>query len=118
MNIEEFTTYCLEKAGVEDSFPFNETTLVFKVVKMFALTSIESFESINLKCDPDYAVELREKYMGISPGFHMNKTHWNTVRVNEDVPDQLIYELIDHSYHLIVKSLTKKQKLELGFYES
>ena len=81
---------------------------------MYALTNIESFDFINLKCDPDRAVELREQHHGIQPGYHMNKKLWNSVYLNDDVSDQMIYELIDHSYELIVESLTKKLQAELA----
>ncbi len=114
MNISDFREYCLAKKGAIESFPFDEKTLVFKVIKMFALTDIEGFKSVNLKCNPERAIELRETYQGIKPGFHMNKTHWNTVSIDSDVPEKLILELIDHSYDLIVNSLTKKQKNELS----
>lgn len=114
MNIEEFRTYCISKKGVEETFPFDASTLVFKVMgKMFALADIEEFSGINLKCDPEYAIELREQFEGVNPGYHMNKQHWNTVSVNADVSDKLIYSLIDQSYELIVKSLTKKLQSEL-----
>ena len=109
MDIEKIWKYCSQKNGVSESFPFNETTLVFKVGgKIFALFDVDSFQSINLKCDPEKSIELREKYSGIVPGYHMNKKHWNTVSVNEDISDVLIYQLIDHSYHLVYKSLSKK----------
>ncbi len=114
MNISDFREYCLAKKGATESFPFDEKTLVFKVIKMFALTDIEGFKSVNLKCNPERAIELRETYQGIKPGFHMNKTHWNTVSIDSDVPEKLILELIDHSYDLIVNPLTKKQKNELS----
>jgi predicted DNA-binding protein (MmcQ/YjbR family) len=111
MNIEEFRDYCLSKKGVSESFPFDNRTLVFKVIgKMFALADVEEFSGINLKCDPEKAVELREQYQGIIPGYHMNKTHWNTVFSDGSVPDKLIRELTDHSYALIVSSLSKKQQ--------
>ena len=109
MDIEKIWKYCSQKNGVSESFPFNETTLVFKVGgKIFALFDVDNFQSINLKCDPEKSIELREKYSCIVPGYHMNKKHWNTVSVNEDISDVLIYELIDHSYHLVYKSLSKK----------
>ena len=109
MDIEKIWKYCSQKNGVSESFPFNETTLVFKLWgKIFALFDVDSFQSINLKCDPEKSIELREKYSCIVPGYHMNKKHWNTVSVNEDISDVLIYELIDHSYHLVYKSLSKK----------
>jgi len=114
MNIEEYRAYCIKKKGVTESFPFDQKTLVFKVMgKMFALADVDNFESINLKCDPERAVELREQYMGVLPGYHMNKQHWNTVLVDADVSDKMLYQLIDDSYELIVKSLTKKLQNEL-----
>ena len=114
MNIEEYREYCISKKGVTEEFPFDDVTLVFKVMgKLFTLTGINTFESINLKCDPNYAIQLREQYNGIIPGYHMNKKHWNTVSTEDDVTDKLIKELIDHSYDLVVKGLTKKAKIEL-----
>jgi predicted DNA-binding protein (MmcQ/YjbR family) len=115
MNVEDFRDYCLDKAGVTESFPFNETTIVFKVGgKMFALADIEEFVSATLKCDPEKSVELRETYNGVKPGYHMNKTHWNTVSFHLDVPVQLIKELIDDSYKLVYQSLSKRKKDELS----
>ncbi|MCH2490409.1 MAG: MmcQ/YjbR family DNA-binding protein [Flavobacteriales bacterium] len=117
MNIEEFRKYCLTKKGVSESFPFDEKTLVFKVMgKMFALSGLEYHPArANLKCDPERAIELRETYDGlITPGYHMNKKLWNTVELERSVPDDLLYELIDHSYDLVVQSLTKKLKAELA----
>ena len=109
MNIEEFREYCLGKKGATEEFPFDSNTLVFKVMnKIFALTDVNAFESINLKCEPIKAIELREKYHAIKPGYHMNKQHWNTIDNQSDVDDTLLVELIDHSYDLIVKSLPKK----------
>jgi predicted DNA-binding protein (MmcQ/YjbR family) len=114
MNIEEFREYCIQKKGVTEAFPFDKNTLVFKVMgKMFALADVEAFDFINLKSNPEKAVELREKYQGIKPGYHMSKIHWNSVYVNTDVRDKLVFELIDDSYKLIVSSLTKKLKEEL-----
>ena len=115
MNIEEYRDYCVAKKGVTEAFPFDETTLVFKVMgKMFALTGVDSFEYINLKCDPENAVELREQYNGVKPGYHMSKKHWNSVYLNSDVSDRMIYDLIDDSYQLVAKSLTKKLQAELN----
>ena len=113
MDIVSFRNYCIKKKGVTESFPFDSQTLVFKVMdKMFALTSIEVFENINLKCDPEKAIELREHYDAILPGYHMNKKHWNTVKINGTIPDQMLCELIDHSYDLVVSGLPKaKQQL-------
>lgn len=111
MNIESYREYCLSKKGVTEDFPFDNETLVFKVGgKMFALTGIEQFKSINLKCDPERAVELREEYSGILPGYHMNKKHWNTVMMDGSVPMKLIKQMIDDSYDLVVSSLPKRQR--------
>ncbi|MEJ6598598.1 MAG: MmcQ/YjbR family DNA-binding protein [Crocinitomicaceae bacterium] len=109
MNVESFRDYCLSKHGATESFPFDQNTIAFKIGgKLFALAGIELFASINLKCDPERSLELRETYSGIKPGFHMNKKHWNTLTVESDVPNQLLFELIDHSLDLVYKSLTKK----------
>lgn len=114
MNIEAFRSYCLSKRGVTEEFPFGENTLVFKVMgKMFALTDVELFESINLKCDPEKAAQLREEYPAVLPGYHMNKKHWNTVLMHEGIPDKAIREWIDDSYGLVVVSLNKTLQAEL-----
>ncbi|MBZ0328666.1 MAG: MmcQ/YjbR family DNA-binding protein [Altibacter sp.] len=116
MHIEAFRDYCLAKKGVTESFPFDEQTLVFKVMgKMFAICGLERIPSqVNLKCDPERSVELRTRYDGlIMPGWHMSKLHWNTVMIEANLPPKLITELIDHSYDLIVAGLTKKIKEEL-----
>lgn len=118
MNLETYYEYCLSKKGVTEHFPFDEDTLVFKVGgKMFALSSLLQWEkgspSMNLKCDPERAQELRAQYDAINPGFHMSKVHWNTIAVNQDVPNALLKELIDHSYDLVFKSLTKKIQTEI-----
>ena len=119
MNIESYTKYCTSKNGVTEHFPFDEDTLVFKVGgKMFALSSLSEWEkgtpSVNLICDPERAEELRAEFDGINPGYHMSKIHWNTIAVNQDVSDALIRELIDHSYELVCKSLTKKLQAEIA----
>lgn len=119
MTIDVYYDYCLAKKGVTEHFPFDEDTLVFKVGgKMFALSSLQEWEngtpSLNLKCDPDWGMELRGQYDDIQPGYHMSKIHWNTVKVNASLPDTFIRELIDHSYDLVFKSLTKKQQLEIS----
>lgn len=115
MDFEAFVEHCLAKKGVKEDFPFGPNTLVFKVMdKMFALADVEEFQSINLKCDPERAVELREEYDGIIPGYHMNKKHWNTVTTDGTIRDKLMIELIDHSYELVAKSLSKKLRNELG----
>ncbi|NIG57294.1 MmcQ/YjbR family DNA-binding protein [Chitinophaga sp. Cy-1792] len=115
MDIEKFREYCLSLPGVTEEFPFGETTLVYKVMgKMFALTDLEEFESVNLKCDPDEAVELRERYEGVTPGYHMNKKHWNTVSMHSNISNKLILEWTKNSYDLVVKGLPKKVREELG----
>ena len=114
MNIEELRDYCITKKGVSESFPFDEETLVFKVMnKMFLLTNINKELSMNVKCDPDKAIELREQYSFVLPGWHMNKRLWNTVNIEGSISDKQIKEWIDDSYNLIVNSLTKKLKNEL-----
>jgi predicted DNA-binding protein (MmcQ/YjbR family) len=118
MNIETFRDYCLAKPGTTESFPFDETTLVFKVMgKIFAITGIETFASINLKCDPDRAIELREEHPVIQPGYHMSKKHWNTIDMDGSLSQSLINELIDHSYEMVVKGLPKKIQAELSLSE-
>jgi predicted DNA-binding protein (MmcQ/YjbR family) len=118
MNLEKYYEYCLSKKAVTEHFPFDEDTLVFKVGgKMFALANLSGFEngnpSANLKCDPDRAQELRAEFDAIQPGYHMSKVHWNTVNFNQNVSDKMIFELIDHSYELVFKSLTKKTQSEI-----
>ena len=111
MNIEEFRLYCLKKKGVTEEFPFDQNTLVYKVMgKMFTLTDITSFNSVNLKCDPEIAVELREEYDYVRPGFHMNKKHWNTIDITWQLEDVLLSQWIDDSYNLVVQTLPKKAK--------
>lgn len=106
MYIDEFREYCLAKPAVTENFPFNETTLVFKVGgKMFALTNVDTFESVNLKCDPETAIELREKYAAVKPGYHMNKKHWNTIVMDGSIPDQQLYYWTDLSYDLVYNGL-------------
>lgn len=114
MNIEEFRNYCLLKRGVTEDFPFDATTLVFKVSgKMFALTDLEGDFSVNLKCDPERAIQLREQYPSIIPGYHMSKKHWNTIMIDGSVDNDLLLELIDHSYILVVSGLPLKSRLAL-----
>jgi predicted DNA-binding protein (MmcQ/YjbR family) len=114
MHIEAFRDWCISKTGVTEELPFGPSTLVFKVMnKMFALCDIEHFESFNAKCDPDRALELRAVYSGIRPGYHMSKIHWNTIETNGSVPNQLMFDLLDHSYDLVAKSLPKKDRLLL-----
>ena len=114
MNIESFRTYCLNKKGVTEEFPFDEETLVLKVMgKMFALANVNDFTSINLKCDPENAIELREKYAAVQPGYHMSKKHWNTLLIDGSIPDKLLRLWIDESYQLAASGLTKTQKIAL-----
>jgi predicted DNA-binding protein (MmcQ/YjbR family) len=115
MNIEDLREYCLKKKGVEETFPFDADTLVFKVMgKAFLLTGIgQSPFGFNVKCDPEKAIELRERYDCVRPGYHMNKKHWNTILPDGSVSDQIIYGWIDHSYDLVVAGLTKKLKEKL-----
>ena len=114
MHVENIRTYCLAKPAVSESFPFDEQTLVFKVAgKMFALFSLEKHPlQINLKCDPEKAIDLRERFHSVIPGYHMNKQHWNTLIIDGELPKKLIEDLIDHSYDLVVSKLTKKIKSE------
>jgi len=114
MNIEELRTICLSLKGTEEKLPFDDRTLVFTVKgKMFCLTDIEDYESINIKCDPEEAVLLRERYEDVIPGYHMNKNHWNTVKTNGKVPDKLLEEWVRKSYDLVVSGLPKKTQKEL-----
>lgn len=110
MDLEILRLYCIGKPAVTEGFPFDETTLVFKVMgKMFALLSLDSMPSqINLKCDPEKALELRAEYPAILPGYHMNKSHWNTLILDCSIPRQLVFDLIDHSYRLVFDGLPKK----------
>lgn len=109
MNIELLREYCLALPGVEECFPFGEETLVFKVGgKIFALASLDGELTVNLKCNPALAIELREQYLAVTPGYHMNKKHWNTVKADGSVPDKELFSWIDHSY-AIVSGSEKKQ---------
>jgi predicted DNA-binding protein (MmcQ/YjbR family) len=104
MNIEILREYCISKRNVTEGFPFGDDTLVFKTEgRIFALVNLEGELSINLKCDPALAIELRERYSSVVPGYHMNKKHWNTVYIDGSVPDKEVYLWIDHSYDLVIK---------------
>jgi predicted DNA-binding protein (MmcQ/YjbR family) len=104
MNIELIREYCISKKGATESFPFGEDTLVFKVnEKIFALVNLDGDLSINLKCDPALAIELRERYSSVTSGYHMNKKHWNTINLDGTVPDKQVFSWIDHSYDLIAR---------------
>ena len=109
MNIEDLRDYCLQKPGATEGLPFGEDTLVFKVGgKMILLTSIALGNQFNVKCDPELAVELRERYTEVVPGYHMNKKMWNTVHMDGSLTTKQLLEMVDHSYQLIVESLPKK----------
>ncbi len=109
MHIEAYRNYCLEKPNTTESFPFDDKTLVLKVAeKIFTLATIEPFERINVKCNPTKAITLRKNYNSIQPGYHMNKKHWNTILLNGELSDKQIYKYIDHSYNLIIASLSKR----------
>lgn len=114
MDLQEVIEYALNKKEVKESLPFDEDSPVYKVGgKIFMIASITPPYSINLKCEPEYAVELREKYNAIQPGYHMNKIHWNTVNLDGSLNSKLIKKLIDHSYDLIVSKLPKKEREKL-----
>ncbi len=114
MHVEEYRNYCLAKAGVTEEFPFDENTLVFKVMgKMFTACDVDEFVSFNVKCDPELAIELRERYNCVQPGYHMNKKHWNTVLSTGEVNDDLRRQWIDHSYDLVVSGMPKKLREQL-----
>ena len=115
MNIETLREYCLSKKAVTEDFPFGETTLVFRIKdKIFLLVALDADPlQFNAKCDPEKAIELREAYDAIKPGYHMNKKHWNTIVVDGSISTKLIKEMIDDSYDLIVQSLPKKSREEL-----
>ena len=108
MNIEEIRDYCLAKPGVTEGLPFGEDTLVFKVgEKLFLLISISDSTHFNVKCDPERAVELREQYSEVQPGYHMNKKHWNTISTDGSLTRRQLCDMIDHSYQLVLNSLSK-----------
>ncbi|HTE01815.1 MAG TPA: MmcQ/YjbR family DNA-binding protein [Mucilaginibacter sp.] len=115
MNIEELRDYCLAKPGVTEGLPFGEDTLVFKVgEKLFLLTSISDSSSFNVKCDPEWGIELRERYPEVRPGYHMNKKHWNTVQTDGSLTRKQLCDMIDHSYDLVLKSLPKTIQAEIA----
>src|SRR3984893_16008253 len=116
MDLEQFREYCLAKPHVTEGTPFGEDVLVFKAgVKMFALAALDEFPATaNLKCDPDLALELRDRYEQVRPGYHMNKKHWNTVEIDSGIPDAELGKMIDHSYDLVVKRLPTQKSLGRG----
>jgi predicted DNA-binding protein (MmcQ/YjbR family) len=114
LNIEELRDHCLEKPGVTEGFPFGEDTLVFKVGgKIFLITGLEQGDRFNVKCDPELAIELRERYTEVIPGYHMNKKMWNTVFMDGTLTHKQLLDMIDHSYDLILKRLPKKTQDEI-----
>lgn len=111
MNIEELRDFCLNLPLVEEKFPFDEETLAFYIGgKIFCLANITEFRKLNVKCNPDLALELRATYQAVLPGYHMNKKHWNTILINEDVNDHLIKEWIKDSYHLVIQTIPKSKR--------
>jgi predicted DNA-binding protein (MmcQ/YjbR family) len=114
MDVEQIREYCLSKKGVTEELPFDDVTLAFKVMgKIFALVALDSDLSVNLKCNPSRALELRERYPAIRPGYHMNKKHWNTLYIDGSLSRGLITELIDHSYDMVVCGMSKKLRDKL-----
>ena len=114
MTLDHFREYCLSFKGTTEHLPFDENTLVFKVVgKMFTLCNMMTFEFTNLKCDPEKAIILREEYMEVTPAWHMNKKHWNSVSFMGDLSEKQIEKWITYSYNLVVKNMPKKLKIEL-----
>jgi predicted DNA-binding protein (MmcQ/YjbR family) len=115
MNIESFREYCLSKPAATEGMPFGPDNIVFKVEgKMFALAALDEVPpAVNLKCDPDLALELRDRYEQVTPGYHMNKKHWNTVVLDGVIPQAEIKKMIDHSYELVVQSLPKAKREKL-----
>ena len=115
MDLAEFREYCLTKPGASEETPFGPDVLVFKVSgKMFALAALDEVPTAaNLKCDPDLALELRDRYEQVQPGYHMNKKHWNTVEIDSGIPDAELRKMIDHSYELVTRSLPKAERKKL-----
>ena len=117
MNVESVRDYCLSLPMVTEDFPFDETTLVFRIGgKIFAMMDLENTEWFVLKCFPDYALELRERYPEIAPAWHMNKKHWNQLNLFGSLPDNLVQSLIRHSYNEVVKKIPRKQKFEANIH--
>jgi predicted DNA-binding protein (MmcQ/YjbR family) len=116
MNIEELREYCISKKAAEETLPFGPDTLVFKVLgKAFLLAGLDSDSlEFNVKCDPEKAIELRERYSCVLPGYHMNKKHWNTIVADGSVSDKLLKEWIDHSYEMVLKGLSKAERKKSG----
>ena len=115
INLKKIKEYCFKKPGTFEDFPFDQSTLTFKIVnKMYALANIDSQPlRINLKCDPHLSLDLRQKYEQVIPGYHMNKKHWNTIIIDGVIPDKEIFNLIDLSYNLVFISLKKTERDEI-----
>ena len=114
MTLDHFREYYLSFKGTSEDLPFDENILVFKVMgKMFALTNLLNFEFVNLKCNPEKVIELREQFMEITPAYHMKKKHWNSVKVDSSISKKQLEEWILDSYNLVVSKLPKKLKTEL-----
>jgi len=115
MDLAQFRKYCLSKPFATEGTPFGPDVLVFKVRgKMFALAALEEVPTtVNLKCEPDLALDLRDRYEQVQPGYHMNKKHWNTVEIESGIPDAEVRNMIDHSYELVIKSLPKAERKKL-----
>ncbi|GAA4332408.1 MmcQ/YjbR family DNA-binding protein [Mucilaginibacter gynuensis] len=115
MNIEEIRDHCLIKPGVTESFPFDNDTLVFKVGnKIFLLAGLPQGDRFNVKCDPELAIDLRERHTEVQPGYHMNKANWNTVFINGSLTRKQLFDMVDHSYDMVFKGLTKKLQAEIN----
>jgi len=113
MHIEQYREFCISQEGVTEEFPFGPETLVYKVYgKVFALSGVDNFTSINLKCDPEYAVELRERYNAVLPGYHMNKKHWNTIMIDGSIDNNLMKKLILDSYNLVLKGIPASKRIQ------
>ena len=114
MFLDEYREYCLSLPATSEGLPFDDKVLVFKVLdKVFTLTDITTFNSVNLKCDPEYAIELREKHSFVKPGYHMNKKHWNSIYELDSIDNEFLKGLVKHSYDLVVSKMTKKKQAEL-----
>lgn len=115
MNVEELRLYCLDLGPVTEDMPFDDETLVFKVGgKLFCFISLAGNLMINIKCDPEEAEELRERFPSVLPGYHMNKKHWNTVIIDGSISDNMLKVWIEKSYHLVIDKLTRQARVELG----
>jgi predicted DNA-binding protein (MmcQ/YjbR family) len=115
MDIESLRAYCLSLPGVTEDLPFGPDTLVFRIrSKIFLLTGMESPLAFNVKCDPEKAIQLREEFQCVQPGYHMNKKHWNTIKADGSVSDALLISWIDHSYQTVVGGLPKKEQMALA----